>query len=84
MWYKIGRFVVRYRLSLLISLAIVTSFMGYMASKVTLSYDFNSAIPKDNVKFQEFMNFKQRFGDDGHTMVLGIQNAVRIEAGAMI
>ena len=73
MWYKIGRFVVRYRLSLLISLAIVTSFMGYMASKVTLSYDFNSAIPKDNVKFQEFMNFKQRFGDDGHTMVLGIQ-----------
>ncbi len=72
MWYKTGRFIVRYRLSLLVGLAVITGFMSYMASKVTLSYDFNRAIPTDNVKFQEFMSFRQHFGNDGNTMVLGI------------
>jgi predicted RND superfamily exporter protein len=47
--------------------------MGYEASKVQLSYDNSRAIPKDNIKYIEYQAFRQKFGDDGNTMVLGIE-----------
>lgn len=52
---------------------IVTVFMGYHASKVTLSYDFARAIPTDNPKYQAYIDFKKKFGDDGNLLVLGVQ-----------
>jgi predicted RND superfamily exporter protein len=47
--------------------------MGYYASKVTLSYEFSKAIPTDNPKYKDYMAFKQKFGDDGNLLVIGIQ-----------
>jgi predicted RND superfamily exporter protein len=53
MWQNIGRFILKYRLPILITLAALTAFMGYHASKVQLSYDFSRAIPLNNpnIKF---------------------------------
>lgn len=48
--------------------------MGYYSSKVQLSYEFTRAIPTDNPKYQDFQAFKQRFGDDGGTLAIGIQS----------
>lgn len=45
--------------------------MGWYASKVQLSYDFARAIPSDNPKYQEYLSFKQTFGEDGNLMTLG-------------
>jgi uncharacterized protein len=47
--------------------------MGYMASKVQLSYDFARAIPIDNPKYKDYQEFKKKFGEDGNLLVLGIQ-----------
>ena len=38
-----------------------------------MSYEFSKAVPTDNPKYQEYLAFKQKFGDDGNTMVLGLQ-----------
>lgn len=48
--------------------------MGYWASKVEMSYDFSRAIPTDNEKFKAYQQFKQKFGEDGNLVVIGIQN----------
>jgi predicted RND superfamily exporter protein len=72
MWYGIGRFILKYRIPLLILLIVATAFMSWQASKVQLSYDFSRAIPTNNVKYVEFQSFKQKFGDDGNTLVIGI------------
>ena len=44
MWQRLGSFVIKNRLILLIGLFAVTAVMGYFASKVKLSYEFAKAI----------------------------------------
>ena len=47
--------------------------MGWQASKVKLSYEFSRAIPTDNPKYIEYQQFREKFGDDGNLLVIGIQ-----------
>lgn len=73
MWQGIADFVIRFRVILLVFLAGFTAFMGYEASKVELSYDFTSAIPTDNPKYKDYKKFQELFGNDGNTMMVGVQ-----------
>lgn len=73
MWHRLGRFILRYRVALLILLAVLTAFMTWQASKVQLSYDFAKAIPVNNPKYKIYQEFRRKFGEDGNLLVLGIQ-----------
>ena len=73
MWYRLGQFILQYRIALLVLLLALTGFMGYHASKVQLSYDFTRAIPLDNPKYKAYQEFRKKFGDDGNLLVLGVQ-----------
>jgi predicted RND superfamily exporter protein len=73
MWENIGRFVLKFRIPLLIVLLLATAFMGYHASKVQLSYEFAKAIPTDNPKYKAYQDFKKQFGEDGNLLVIGFQ-----------
>jgi uncharacterized protein len=73
MWERIGRFILKYRLPLLLILAALTVFMTWRASKVELSYDFSRAIPVNNSKYKAYKEFLKKFGEDGNLLVLGIK-----------
>jgi len=73
MWQRLGKFVIRYRLPLLVLLFAVTAVMAFFATKVKLSYEFAKSIPTDNPKYKEYQEFRKRFGDDGNTLVVGVQ-----------
>ena len=73
MWQRLGTYVIKNRLVLLIVLFAATAVMGFYASQVKLGYEFAKAIPTDNPKYQEYKSFQQKFGDDGNTLVAGIQ-----------
>jgi len=73
MWKKLGLFVLKFRVVLLLLLAAATVMMGYYASKVKLSYEFSKAVPVDNPKYQDYLRFRNTFGDDGNILVLGVQ-----------
>ena len=73
MWKRLGEFVINNRLSLSTALLLATLFMGFFASKVKLSYEFAKAIPSDNPKYQEYKQFRDRFGDDGNLLVVGVE-----------
>lgn len=73
MWQRLGSFVIKNRLILLIGLFAVTAVMGYFASKVKLSYEFAKAIPTDNPKYKEYLDFREKFGDDGNVLVIAMQ-----------
>ncbi len=73
MWQRLGAWVIKNRLVLLIILFVTTGVMGFFASKVKLSYEFAKAIPTDNPKYIAYQAFKQRFGDDGNLLVVGIK-----------
>ncbi len=72
MWRYLAKFVIKNRFVLLIFLLAATATMGYFASKVTLSYEFSKAIPTDNPKYVDYVAFKNKFGDDGNLLVVGI------------
>lgn len=74
MWYKLGQFILKFRIVLLTLLFVLTGVMGYFATQVKLSYEFTRAIPTDNPKYIDYLQFKNKFGDDGNTMVLGIES----------
>lgn len=50
-----------------------TIFMGYHATKIHISNEFNRSIPTDNPKFVEYQKFKQKFGEDGNALVIGLK-----------
>lgn len=73
MWYNLGKWVLRNRLTLIIAVLLSTIVMTYFASKVERSYDFAKAIPVDHPKFLEYEAFKQKFGEDGSLLVIGFE-----------
>jgi hypothetical protein len=73
MWNSLGRTILGYGYALLVVLLGITAFLGYRASKVTLSYEFAKAIPTDNPKYVAYQEFRKKFGDDGNLLVIGIQ-----------
>lgn len=74
MWNILAKSILRYGYVLLFILAALTAFMGWRASKVSLSYEFAKAIPTNNPKYIAYQEFRKQFGDDGNLLVLGIQN----------
>ncbi|HEY9342352.1 MAG TPA: MMPL family transporter, partial [Hanamia sp.] len=73
MWQRLAKFVLKNRLLLLILLFATTAVMAFFASKIKLSYEFSKAIPVDNPKYQDYLSFKEKFGDDGNVLVIGVQ-----------
>lgn len=71
MWKNLAKWILRNRLMLLVSLFIITVTMLFFALKVQLSYDFARAIPVDNPKYKEYLEFKQKFGEDGNLLTVG-------------
>ena len=79
MWQLLAKFVIKNRFVLLLFLLISTAVMGYFASKVKLSYEFSKAIPTDNPKYIDYLAFKNKFGDDGNLLVVGITTSKLFE-----
>lgn len=73
MWHKVAAFIIKFRVALLVILLAATAFMGYMATKVQLSYQYADAIPRNNPKYLEYQEFRKKFGEDGNTMVIALQ-----------
>lgn len=73
MWRKTGQFILTYRFPLLIILIAATALMAYYASKVELSYEFSRAIPVNHPANKTYQAFKQKYGQDGNLLVIGIQ-----------
>lgn len=73
MWRSVGKFVLQFRLPLILSLAILTILFGNWASKVELSYDYVKAIPTNHPVNKEYQAFKKKYGEDGNLLVIGLQ-----------
>lgn len=73
MWKRLATSVLKNRLLFLILLFAATAVMAFFAVKIKLSYEFSRAMPVDNPKYQEYLSFKEKFGDDGNVLVVGLQ-----------
>lgn len=74
MWTNIARFILRYRIAILIILLLSTIFMVYNARKVGLSYEYASLLPQDDSANIKYQNFKKQFGQDANILIVGIKD----------
>lgn len=74
MWVIIARLILRNRLALIIILTAITAFMTYKASQVQLSYEFAKALPVTDKDYLHYLNFKDKFGEDGSVLVIGVMD----------
>ncbi len=74
MWVVISRIILRFRLAILLSVILSTTFMLYQANSVKLSYQMANILPKTSTVFHDYENFKNNFGDNKNAMVIGVIN----------
>jgi predicted RND superfamily exporter protein len=65
MWALTSRFILRYKLFLLVSIGLATFFMAQKAEKVLYSYEFMSLLPEDDPISIEYQEFLSHFGQEG-------------------
>lgn len=74
MWTFLVRLIIRYRFFNLIAIFLITAFMAYKAFDVKLSYEFVKMLPADDTTSIIYEKFKQKFGEDGSVMFIGVQD----------
>ncbi|MCD9016772.1 efflux RND transporter permease subunit [Parachryseolinea silvisoli] len=75
MWNRIARFIIQYRLPLIIVIGLLTVVMGYYASRVEMSYDFARTVPLSDPDMIYFNKFKEQFGEDGNVIAVGVKDS---------
>lgn len=79
MWNKIARFIIQYRLTLILLIGLITIGMGYFASKVQMSYDINRTVPANDPDMVMLQKFRAQFGEDGNVIAVGIRDSAIYE-----
>ncbi|MGB3777726.1 MAG: MMPL family transporter, partial [Tunicatimonas sp.] len=79
MWSNLARFIIKFRLPLMLMLAAITGFMALQIPKLRLSYDYVAAVPPSDSSMQYYEGFKQQFGEDANLLVVGVQDSALYE-----
>ncbi len=74
MWNFLVRLMLRNRPAILIVIGILTILMGWQGLSVELSYESTTMLPASDSSVITYKNFKNKFGEDGSVLVIGITN----------
>jgi uncharacterized protein len=75
MWTRIAQLIIKFRLTLIGVILLITVFMGYHATKVQMSYDLARTVPLDDPEMVFLQKFKQQFGEDGNIIAVGLRDS---------
>ena len=75
MWTRIAQFIIKFRLTLIGIILLITVFMGYHATKVQMSYDLARTVPLDDPEMVFLQKFKAQFGEDGNIIAVGLRDS---------
>ncbi|HOI31984.1 MAG TPA: efflux RND transporter permease subunit [Bacteroidales bacterium] len=74
MWTILTRFILRNRLANLIIIVLFTALMGWLGTRVQMSYEMARMLPECDSTIILYENFKKQFGEDGSVMFVGLQD----------
>lgn len=74
MWHFPVKFILRNRISILVTIGLMTAFMGYMATRVKMQYESASILPEADSTNIVYQNFIKQFGQDGTVMFVGFSD----------
>lgn len=74
MWERFAKLILKNRVVILLMFLIVTLFMGWKSTGLKLSYAGSKILPVTDSAFIAYNAFKEKFGEDGSIMVLGVES----------
>ncbi|MBE0661301.1 MAG: MMPL family transporter [Bacteroidales bacterium] len=74
MFQFLFRIIIRYRLTNLIIIGLITLFMVYQMAGVKLSYEMAQMLPESDSTQIAYRQFKEVFGEDGSVLFIGIKD----------
>lgn len=75
MWTYLARFIIKFKLPLILLIAAITVVMGYYARFAEMSYDFRGTVPANDPEQMYFQEFRKQFGEDGNIVAVGLQDS---------
>ncbi|MFC5284335.1 efflux RND transporter permease subunit [Pedobacter alpinus] len=73
-WNKLSYFIINNRKSLLFIFVVITLLFFWKAREIKIAFNPGKILPSTDSTYIKYQNFRQKFGDDGNVMVLGVQN----------
>ncbi len=74
MWKYIARWILRYRVTNLIIIGLITVFFAFQMRSLKMSYELPQMLPDNHPSLVAYENFKDEFGQDGAVMFVGAIN----------
>lgn len=74
MWIKIAGILLRNRMAFIIGVLLITVFMGFQIPKVEMSYEYSNLLPATDSAYLDYLDFHEKFGQEGNVMVFAIQD----------
>ena len=74
MWHLVSHIILKFRIPLLLVVGALTVFMAMQIPKAQLNYSFDKVIPEDHPYSIKYDSFKNKFGEDGNIMVIGVRS----------
>ncbi len=75
MWTKLAHIIIKYRLALMLSIAVITIYMASQLPRLELSYEFAKIVPADDPEMRYYQRFKDQFGVDDNVLVIGVKDS---------
>lgn len=73
MWAELARLIIRYKLAIIIVLAVFTAGMLYQATGVKLAYGLPQMLPEDSPTMIDWHAFQDRFKEESTVFAIGIE-----------
>lgn len=73
MWNKIAVFIIRQRVIIAVVMLLITAIMAGLARKVELVYSFQRVVPLADEDYQNYLRFKETYGEDGTVLIIGAE-----------
>ncbi len=80
MWTKIADIILKYRITLMTIIGVITIFMAYQAQFIQWSYNMANVVPENDPDQVYFQEFKNTFGEDGNILALGFKDSALYES----
>lgn len=72
---KLAHYIIKLKLPLMITIAALTVFMGYIGKDIEMSYNFAKVVPPDDEDMVYYQKFRSTFGEDGSVVVVGMDDS---------
>lgn len=80
MWTKIAGLILRNRIWIIVTTGIITLIMTYFTTQVKLSYEFPRMLPENDSTYQNYLYFKNIFGEEANIFAVGFKDTAFFKA----